>query len=157
MWELVLSKVPVKWRVIYMNKHHLLYVPGDPLWLPINNGETFRAYWVCCRVAMVVNKGWGPKMSLEPVPKGSAWIPYIFLWTIDVWAFKSIYDSTLFKFAVFGGHKEVLYSVNTLEMYLDSQGVACPFEPFPQSMGCKVPLLRCSCCCCCSFHCFCCC
>ena len=57
---------------------------------------------------MVVNRGWGPKMFLQPVPKGSARFPYIFFWTVDLWSFKSIYDSTLLKFAVpvLGGHEE---------------------------------------------------
>ena len=53
-----------------------------------------------CRVAMVVNRKRGTMMFLEPVPKGSARFSYIFFWTVDVLAFKSIYDSTLWKFAV---------------------------------------------------------
>ena len=52
-----------------------------------------------------------------------------------VWAFESIYDSTLLKFAVpVLGAIRRFYSVDTPEMYLDSQVVACPLEPFPQSM-----------------------
>ena len=42
----------------------------------------------------------GPEVFLEPVPEGSARFPYILFWTVDVWAFKSIYDSTLLKFTV---------------------------------------------------------
>ena len=100
MWELVLSQVHVEWRVIYMNRHCLLDVPVDSLWLPVNNGETFMTYLVSCRVAMVVNRGLGLDVFLEPVPKGSARFLYILFWTVDVWAFKSIYDSTLLTFAV---------------------------------------------------------
>ena len=86
---------------------------------------------------MVVNREWDPKIFLEPVHKGSARFPYIFFCAIDVWAFKSIYDSTLLKFAVsvLGGHEEGFYGVGTLEMYLDPQVVACTFEPSPQSMN----------------------
>ena len=59
---------------------------------------------------MVVNRERGPKMFLEPVPKGSARFPYILFWTVDVLAFKSIYDSTRLKFTVpvLGGHEEFL-------------------------------------------------
>ena len=49
---------------------------------------------------MVVDRGWDPRMFLEPVPKGSARFSYIFFRTIYVWAFKSIYYSTLLKFGV---------------------------------------------------------
>ena len=85
---------------------------------------------------MVVDRGWDPKMFLEPVPKGSTGFPYLFFWTVDVWAFKSIYDSTLFKFAVpiHGGHEEGFYGIGTLEMTLDPQVITCTFECFPQSM-----------------------
>ena len=82
---------------------------------------------------MVVNRGWGPKMFLEPVPKGSARFPYIFFWIVDVWAFKSIIDSIPLKVAVpvLGDHEEGLYGDGTLEMYLDPHVIACLFEPSP--------------------------
>ena len=117
-----------------MNIHNLLYVPGDSQCLPVNNDETFKAHQVSCRV--VVNKGWGPKMFLEPVPKGSAGFPYIFFWTIDVLAFESIHIFTLLTFTVpvLGGHEEGFYGVGFLEMYLDPHVIACHFEPFPKSM-----------------------
>ena len=59
-----------------MNIHSLLNVPGDPLWLPINYGEIFRAYWVSCRIAIMVYRGQGPEVFLESVPEGSSWIHY---------------------------------------------------------------------------------
>ena len=33
-----------------------------------------------------------------------------------------------------GGHEEGIFSVGTLELYLDPHVLACPFEPFSQSM-----------------------
>ena len=47
-----------------MNIHNFLYIPGDPLSHPINYGETFRVYWVSCRMAKVVNMGLGPEVFL---------------------------------------------------------------------------------------------
>ena len=64
------------------------------LWFPVNYGEALGAYWVSCTLAMVVFRGWGPQVFLESVPKGSAWFPYVFLRTVDVWAFKFIYNPT---------------------------------------------------------------
>ena len=52
-----------------MNIHSILYVPGDPLCLPVNYDETFWAYWVSCRMAMVVYRERGPEVFLEPVLK----------------------------------------------------------------------------------------
>ena len=76
-----------------------------------------------------------PRAFLEPVPKGSAKFPSVFFQTVDVWTFKSIYDPTLLKFdvPVLWGHEKG-FSVGPFEMHLDSQAVACPFEPFPQSL-----------------------
>ena len=96
--ELVLSQVPIEWRVINMNIYGLLYVPGDLMWLPVKYGKTFRAYCVSCTMAMVAYWGWSPVVFLDPVPKESTWFPYVFLWTVDVWAFKSIYNPYFFKF-----------------------------------------------------------
>ena len=76
--ELILSPVPVKWRVIYTDAHSLLNVPSDSLWLPVNIGKTLRADRVSCRVATVVDRGWGPKMLLQCVPKSSTRFPYTF-------------------------------------------------------------------------------
>ena len=72
-------------------------------------------------MAMVVNRRWSPEMFLAPVPKGSAGFSYILFWTVDVWAFKSIYNSTLLKFAVpiLGDHEEGFHDVGVLKMYLD--------------------------------------
>ena len=72
-------------------------------------------------------------MFLDSVPKGSARFLYIFFWTIDVWACKFMYDSTLLKFCapVLGGHEEGFYGVGTPKMYLDSQVVVYPLEPSP--------------------------
>ena len=85
---------------------------------------------------MVVYKGWASEVFSEPVPEGSAGFPYVFLWTVDMWAFESIYDSTLLKFAVpvLGGHEKGFYGVFTLDMYLDPHVVATPLEPCPMSM-----------------------
>ena len=85
---------------------------------------------------MVMNRGWSPEVFLEPVPKGSARFSYILLWTIEVLAPKCRYHTTLLKFAVplLGGHEEGFYGACPLKMYLDPQVVACPVEPFPQSM-----------------------
>ena len=116
-------------RVINTSIHSLLYVPGDPLCLPVNYGETFGAYWVSCRMAMVVYMGWGPEVFLEPVPEGSARLPYVFFWIVDVWAFKSIYDPILLKFAVpvLGGHEKGFYGVGRFKMHMDPHVVVCPF------------------------------
>ena len=38
-------------------------------------------------MAMVQYGGWGLEVFLEPVPEGSAGFPYVFFWTVDVWAF----------------------------------------------------------------------
>ena len=64
-------------------------------------------------MAVVVYRGWGPEVFFEPVPKGSARLPYVFFCTVDVWAFESIYDSTLLKFAisVLGGHEKGFFLV----------------------------------------------
>ena len=94
-WELMFPQVPIKCRVIYMDVHSLLDVPCDSLWLPINNGKTFRADQESCRVIMVVDGGWSPKILLEPVPKCSTRFSYILFWAVDVWTFKFINDSTL--------------------------------------------------------------
>ena len=57
---------------------------------------------------MVVKRGWVLRCSLSLFQKILPDSPYIFFWTVDVWAFKSIYDFTLLKFAVpvLGGHEE---------------------------------------------------
>ena len=47
---------------------------------------------VCCRMAMMVYWGWSPEMFPQPVP-------YVFLWTVDVSAFKPV-DTTFLKFVV---------------------------------------------------------
>ena len=143
MWELVLSQVPIEWRVISMNIHAPLYVPSDPLWLPVNYGEAFRAYWVSYRMAMVVYRGWGLEVLLEPVPEGSAWFLYVFLWTVDVCAFKSIYNPTFlyFVFPVLRGCEKGFDGVSPFEMHLDTQAVAGPFEPFPQFVDVWIFLL----------------
>ena len=68
-------------------------------------------------------------------PEASARL-YVFFWRVDVWAFESIYDSNLLTFTVtvFEGHEKGFYGVGTFEMYLHPQVVACPLEPFPQTM-----------------------
>ena len=75
-------------------------------------------------------------MFLDPVPEGSAWFPYVFLWSVDVWAFKSIYDPTFLKLVVpvLRGHEKGFSGVSPFEMHLDPQVVACLFEPFLKSM-----------------------
>ena len=78
-----------------MDKHSLLNVPSDSLWLPLNNGKTFWADWVPCRLAMVVDRGWGPKMFLDPAPKSSTRFHYIFLCAVDMWTLKFINNCTL--------------------------------------------------------------
>ena len=78
-----------------MNVHSLLGVSSDSLWLPVNNGKTFRADWVSCGVAMVVDGGWGPKVFFEPVAKSSARFSYVFFWTVYMWAFEFVNYSTL--------------------------------------------------------------
>ena len=85
---------------------------------------------------MVVYRGWGPEVFLEPVSKGSARFPYIFFWTVDVWVFKSIHDPTLLKFvdSVLGGHEKGSYGFGPFEMYLDPHIVGCPLKPFLQSV-----------------------
>ena len=109
----VLSQVPIEWRVINKNIHGLLYVPGDPLWIPVKYGQAFRAYLVSYR-------GWDPKVFLEPVPKGSAWFPYVFLQTVDVWAFKSIFNPTFCSLLSLslGGHKKGFDGVSPFEIHL---------------------------------------
>ena len=110
MLDLVLSQVPIELRVINTNIHGLLYVPVDPVWFLMNYGEAFGAYLVSCRLAMMVYRGLGPEVFLEPVPEGSAWFPYVSLQTVDVWAFKSIHNPIFLKFVVhvLGGHEKGL-------------------------------------------------
>ena len=47
-----------------------------------------------------------------------------------MWAFESIYDSTLLKFAIplTGGHEKGFYGVDPFEMNLDAEAVSCPLE-----------------------------
>ena len=137
MWELVLSQVSIEWRAINTYIHGLLYVPGDPLCLPICYSEALRAYWVSCRVTMMVYGGWGPEMFLQPVPDCSAWFPYVFLWIVDVSAFIPVYDPTFWRFVlpVLRGHEKGFDGIIPFEMHLDPQVVACPFEPFPTSVA----------------------
>ena len=92
------------------------------------------AYWVSSRLAMVVCRGWGPEVFLEPVTKGSAWFPCVFFWMVYLLAFKPIYNPTLLKFVVpvLVGHEKGFCGVSPFEMHLDPQVNACPFELFPQ-------------------------
>ena len=86
----------------------------------------------------------GPRGVLVSLsPKVLPDSPYVFLWTVDVWAFKTIYDPIPLNYAVLvlGGHEKGFYGVDPFEIYLDPQVVACPFEPIPWYVhGCKVPL-----------------
>ena len=114
----------------------LLYVPGNPVCLPVNYSEAFRTYWASCRVTMVMYGGWHPEMFLEPVPECSGHFPYVFLRTVDVWTFIPAYDPTFLKLVipVLRGHEKGFNGVTPIEIHLDPQVVACPFEPFPKSM-----------------------
>ena len=53
-----------------------------------------------CRFAMVVDRGWVPKVLLQLVPGSPTRFNYIFFWAVDMWTFKFINDSTLLQFAV---------------------------------------------------------
>ena len=84
-------------------------------------------------MAMVVYRGWDPEVFLEPVPESSARFHYVFLWTVYIWNFESIYDSILLKFAipVLGVHEKSSYGVGPFKMNLDTQAVASLLEPAP--------------------------
>ena len=107
-WELVLSYVPIKWRVINMNimtSFIFLVTPCDSLSTMVKHsgltGCPVEWLWWC------TGDG-GPEVFLEPVPKGFAWFPYAFFQTVDVWAFKSIHDPNLLVLVVpvIGSHKK---------------------------------------------------
>ena len=53
-----------------------------------------------------------------------------------MWAAKPVYHPTCLELVAFvlTGHEKDFYGVTSLEMHLDLQVVACPFEPFPKSM-----------------------
>ena len=52
-----------------MDVHSLLNVPSDSLWLPVNNGKTFRVDWVLSRVAMMVDRDGALRCSLSLSPR----------------------------------------------------------------------------------------
>ena len=145
-WDLVLSQVPIEWWVINMNIHSLLYIPGDLLWLPINYGEAFGAYWVPYRMAMMVYRGWGPEVFLGPVPKGSAWFPYYSSRELMCGHYIYMWPHFLkFVVPVLGAMRSVL-----MVLFLWNAPVypSCcmSFWAFPPVHGCMVPLWRCFCC-----------
>ena len=68
MWQLVLSKVPVKRRVIYSDEHDLLCGLEDILGLPVHDGETVQLDGITCGVGMVI-EGETLRSSLYLSPK----------------------------------------------------------------------------------------
>ena len=133
-WELVLSQVPIEWRVINMNVHGpylFLVTPCTSLSTIVKHSGI-----TGCSVEWLDGAwAWDPEMFLQTVPKGSTWFSYVFLSTVDEWAFKPAYDPTFLKFVipVFGGHEKDFNNVTSFEMYLDPQVDACSFEPFPNT------------------------
>ena len=120
-----------------MNVHGLLYVSGDLLCLPLNYCEALWVYWVSCQMAMMVYGGWATEMFFQPVPECCTQFSYIFLWAVDVWAFKPVYDPTFLKSvtSVLGGHEKGFNGVTPSEVHLDSKVDACPFLTFPKSLN----------------------
>ena len=76
-------------------------------------------------------------MFLDPVTEGSNLFPYVFFWTVDVWAFKPVYDFTFLKFVTLslGAMRRVLMMLFPLKCTWIPKFVACPFEPFPKSVN----------------------
>ena len=116
--------------------HECTWPPLCSWWPLINYCEALRAYLVSCRMVMIMYGGWDPEMFLQSVPRCSVQFPYVFLWAVDVWAFKPVYHPTFLKFVIpaLEGHENGFNGVTPFEVPLDPQVVAHPFEPFPQSL-----------------------
>ena len=84
---------------------------------------------------MVVYGGWGPKVLLDPVPKGSAWFLYVLLGAVDMWAAKPVYHPTCLELVAFvlRGHEKGYNGTIAFKVHLDPQAVAGPFELLSKS------------------------
>ena len=156
MWELVLPQVPVEWRsFIWMYITSLMFLVTP--WIPVNNGETFWSYWVSCRVAVVVYRGWGPEVFFEPVPQRFCQIPPcipLYIWCVGIWIYIWL---TLLKFCCpcplepWEGFLWYWYPWN-----VPGSPSCCKSSwTFSPVHGCKVALWRCSYFCSCLIHCCC--
>ena len=86
---------------------------------------------------MVKDGGGGPKMFLEPFPKGHTWLIYVLLFTISIGTLKPVHYSTFLHdlILVLGGHQEISDSVATLKMYLDSHLTTYSLRVFANPFG----------------------
>ena len=93
MWHLLLAQASVQRRVIGPDKYGFCDV-SCALCLPMDYAETVCADWVSCGACMLMDRGWGPEMFFEPIPKCSASLSNVLLRAVDMWVLIFGYDPT---------------------------------------------------------------
>ena len=132
MEQLVLANAPIEERIIDPDVHGLLYGFWGVVHLPAHYGEVAHFDMMTCDVSRVIDERRGPKVFLEPFPKGPCRFPYALLITIQLVTLLPIdYSAFLYDVApILGGHQEVEL---TACVYINSTG---KYGPSPK-LGAK--------------------
>ena len=121
MGQLELYNVPLKGWIINPCIHGPLYGPCNFVCLPTGYGEVIHTDVMTRDVAMGIYGGRGPKVFLEPFPKGPCRLPYALLITIQFATLIPVdYLTFLCDVLTIGGHHEVLDGVASFKMDLAS-------------------------------------
>ena len=135
MWQLVLANISIKGWVIDSNQHGFPDGPGHALVLPAHYAEIVQGYFMASDGEVVMYRWWSSHVFSEFITKCSAWLLYIFIFTVYPSTLVSINHSTFLQYviSVLGVHYEFFDCIASFEIHLYAMLAADNFAALTQS------------------------